>query len=68
MLSPTQEAINRYVRQYRDVHPYSPTMAEIAHGCGISSTSVVSYNLRKLEREGLLRVHRGIARGIEVTS
>jgi repressor LexA len=45
---------------------YPPTVRDIVSGCGISSTSVVDYNLDKLEREGYIRRHSGISRGIEL--
>jgi len=35
-------------------------------GCGISSTSVVNYNLNILEREGYIRRHPEVSRGIEL--
>jgi len=37
-------------------------------GCGISSTSVVDYNLNILEREGYIRRHREVSRGIELVT
>ena len=41
-------------------------MREIGTAVGISSTSVVDYNLRILEREGHLRRDRELSRGIEL--
>lgn len=37
-------------------------------GCGISSTSVVDYNLNILEREGFIRRRREVSRGIDLIS
>ena len=45
-------AILRYLRQRRE--PYPASYREIQAACGLSSTSVVSYNLGKLERAGLV--------------
>jgi repressor LexA len=45
---------------------YPPTIRDIASGCAISSTSVVKYNLDILERNGYIRRHGEIARGIEL--
>ena len=45
---------------------YPPSIRDIVSGCGISSTSVVDYNLNVLEREGYIRRHHGISRGIEL--
>ena len=36
-------------------------------GCGVSSTSVVDYNLNILEREGYIRRRRGVSRGVCLT-
>jgi repressor LexA len=44
---------------------YPPTIRDIAAGCGISSTSVVAYNLNKLEQAGYIRRHSDISRGIK---
>lgn len=45
----------------------SPTIREIADGCGITSTSVVNYHLDTLEKAGLIkRPRRGRSRRIEV--
>ncbi len=47
---------------------YPPTVRDILNGCKISSTSVVDYNLDILEREGYIKRHPGISRGIELIS
>ena len=44
---------------------YPPTIRDIAAGCGISSTSVVAYNLDKLAQAGYIRRHSDISRGIQ---
>lgn len=41
-----------------------PTMRELGEACGISSTFVVSYQLKKLERMGLIERREGVSRGI----
>ena len=43
-----------------------PTVRDIQSACDISSTSVVDYNLRLLERDGFIRRRPDIARGIEL--
>jgi repressor LexA len=45
---------------------YPPTIRDIVSGCGISSTSVADYNLDILEREGYIRRHHEVSRGIEL--
>ena len=53
-LSKRQKAILVYIEKYVDRHGYPPTIREIGAACDIPSTSVVNYNLNRLEREGLL--------------
>lgn len=55
-----------FLRSFWDEQGYPPTVRDIVNGCGISSTSVVDYNLDILEQEGYIRRHSGISRGIEL--
>lgn len=64
ILSPKQTAILEYLRGYIDHFGYSPCVRDIQEGCGISSTSVVDYNLKALERFGYIKREREISRGI----
>jgi len=64
-LSPKQERIINFVTEFLDDKGYPPTIRDIATGCGISSTSVVAYNLNKLEQAGYIRRHSDISRGIK---
>ena len=66
-LTPRQERVLNYLRDFIDEHGYPPSYRQIAQACQISSTSVVDYNLEVLEREGYLRRDRDISRGIELT-
>ncbi len=65
-LSPRQEQILEFVREYHTDRSYMPSVREIQAGCGLSSTSVVDYNLRILEREGYLHRSPDISRAIEL--
>lgn len=65
-LSPRQSRILEFVRRYVREHSYPPTVREIGDGVGISSTSVVDYNLRVLANRGYLRRDQAISRGIEL--
>ena len=67
-LSTKQRKIVRFIHNFCDDKGYPPTIRDIVKSCGISSTSVVSYNLNILEREGYLRRHSDIARGIELVA
>ncbi|MBA7634959.1 LexA repressor [subsurface metagenome] len=66
-LSTKQSRILDFLRQFLDDKGYPPTIRDIVKGCKISSTSVVEYNLRILEREGHLRRDREVSRGIELS-
>lgn len=61
-MSDRQAAILRYLKT-RPADP--PTVREIMAACGISSTSVVHYNLRELAAAGHIELH-GKSRGIRL--
>jgi repressor LexA len=65
-LSLRQQNIINFVKHFWQERSYPPTVRDIVNGCGISSTSVVDYNLDILEREGYIRRHPGISRGIKL--
>lgn len=65
-LSTRQNQILDFVRRYARDHAYPPTVREIGDGAGITSTSVVDYNLRVLAKRGLIRRDPSISRGIEL--
>jgi repressor LexA len=65
-LSDKQRRILEFVERFLDEHDYPPSIRDIQHGCGISSTSVVDYNLKRLEERGLLRRDREISRAIQL--
>ena len=67
-LSAKQQHIVDFIQDFVDDHDYPPSIRQIQEACGISSTSVVDYNLRILEKQGLLRRDREISRGIEMLS
>jgi len=66
VLSPKQQQMIDFVHRFWADRGYPPTVRDIVSGCGISSTSVVDYNLDILERRGYIRRHSGISRGIEL--
>lgn len=67
-LSARQEAILDFIRRFIEENGYPPTIRQIGSACGISSTSVVNYNLNKLESEGLLVRDREVSRGLRLPS
>lgn len=65
-LSEKQAHIFEFLKTWLDDRDYPPSIRDIQDGCSISSTSVVDYNLRKLEEKGFIRRDREISRGIEL--
>ncbi|MCC6388164.1 MAG: repressor LexA [Dehalococcoidia bacterium] len=65
-LSGKQQQIFEFLRTFLEDKDYPPSIRDIQEGCGISSTSVVDYNLRKLEEKGYIRRDREVSRGIEI--
>ena len=65
-LSDRQSAILDYIADFLDDNDYPPTIRDIQNALGISSTSVVDYNLKVLEQRNYIRRNRNISRGIEV--
>jgi repressor LexA len=65
-LSEKQLNIFRFIDRFLADRGYPPTIRDIQAGCGISSTSVVDYNLTILEREGYISRHADVSRGIRL--
>jgi repressor LexA len=65
-LSVRQQQMLQFIREFLHRHGYPPSIRDIAQAVGISSTSVVDYNLRVLERDGYIRRARDVSRGLEL--
>lgn len=65
-LSSRQQRILDFIQSFWTDRGYPPTVRDIVGGCGISSTSVVAYNLGVLESRGYIRRHPEVSRGIEL--
>ena len=65
-LSKRQKAILAYIKEFTGEHGYPPTIREIGQACDIPSTSVVNYNLNRLEREGLIIRDLKVSRGLRL--
>ena len=69
-LTPRQQRILDFIREYIRREQRAPSVRNIMDGAGVSSTSVVTYNLRALARAGELwlkldpRIGWGQSRGI----
>ena len=66
-LSDNQAAILQAIGDLLDRQPWPPTVREIRDEAGVISVSVVSYNMRILERMGYLSLTPWIARGVVIT-
>ena len=65
-LSPKQQNILDFLRRFIRDKNYPPSIRDIQEECGISSTSVVDYNLKALERMGHIHRDREVSRAIEL--
>jgi repressor LexA len=65
-LSTKQQRILDFLRGFIQEKDYPPSIRDIQIGCEISSTSVVDYNLKALERQGYIRRDREVSRAIEL--
>ena len=65
-LSVKQRRIFEFICEFMMENPFPPTIRDIARNCDISSTSVVDYNLRKLERDGYISRTADVSRGISL--
>jgi repressor LexA len=67
-LSRKQQAILHFIETFLEENDYPPTIRDIQTELGISSTSVVDYNLKALEARGVIRRNSKISRGIELVN
>ncbi len=66
-LSKRQQNILQFTRGYMEENGRPPTIREIGKAVGINSTSVVNYNLGKLEEKGFLSRDHDVSRGLRLT-
>jgi repressor LexA len=62
-----QRRILAYLEDFIQEHNYPPSIRDIQAALGISSTSVVDYNLDNLEKRGLITRRRRSSRSITLT-
>lgn len=65
-LTPRQRTVLEMIIRYVDREGYTPSMQDIADGCGFKSLSSVSHQLTQLELAGYIRRDLKKSRGIEV--
>ncbi len=66
-LSKRQQEILQFTRGYMEENGRPPTIREIGKAVKINSTSVVNYNLGKLEEKGYLSRDHDVSRGLRLT-
>lgn len=66
-LSTRQQDILKFTDDYIEDHGRPPTIREIGKEVGITSTSVVNYNLAKLEERGYMDRDPDVSRGLRLT-
>lgn len=65
-LSERQRGMIDFIRRFTQDKGYPPTIRQIGEAVGISSTSVVNYNLNKLEKDGHLTRDLKVSRGVRL--
>lgn len=66
-LSERQRRMVEFIEKFTVDSGYPPSIREIGKNVGISSTSVVNYNLNRLVDEGYLTRDKNVSRGIRMT-
>ena len=66
-LSERQRHMLEFIERFIVESGYPPSIREIGKAVGISSTSVVNYNLNRLVEEGYLARDKNVSRGIRMT-
>ncbi|MFQ6057916.1 MAG: transcriptional repressor LexA [Anaerolineae bacterium] len=67
-LSQRQQGMLQFIKDFIRRKGYPPSIREIGAAVGITSTSVVNYNLNILEKKGLIQRDRTVSRAIRPTS
>ena len=66
-LSDRQQKMLGFINEYVTQNSRPPTIREIGKAVGISSTSVVNYNLTRLKERGYLEREAEVSRGLKLT-
>ena len=65
-LSDRQRSMLAFIADFVEENNYPPSIRDIGAACSISSTSVVKYNLTKLEKDKLIRRDKEVSRGLSL--
>lgn len=66
-LTDRQSRMLDFIQQFSEENGYPPSIRQIGKNVGISSTSVVNYNLNRLVDEGYLSRDQNVSRGLRLT-
>jgi repressor LexA len=66
-LTDRQTRMLDFILQFSEENGYPPSIRQIGKNVGISSTSVVNYNLNRLVEEGYLSRDQKVSRGLRLT-
>lgn len=66
-LTERQRKMLSFIQHFGDENGYPPSIREIGGAVGITSTSVVNYNLNRLVEEGYLDRDQNVSRGLRLT-
>ena len=67
-LSERQQKILSFLETFTQENEYPPTIREIGAAVGISSTSVVNYNLNVLAKKGYIARDKTVSRGLRLAA
>ena len=62
----TRDRVLKFIRSFMAEKGYSPSVANIVEGCGLSSPNLAQYHLTVREREGVVRRTPGVFRSIQL--
>jgi repressor LexA len=68
VLTPPQERLFQFIREFIERKTCPPTVREIQRGLAMSSTSLVAFHLRNLEKKGAIVRRPRAARGLTIVS
>ena len=67
-LTEKQKDILKFIEAYIEEYDYPPSIRDIQNNCDISSTSVVKYNLDRLQEKGLMNRDSEVSRSISLNT
>ncbi|RLC84964.1 MAG: repressor LexA [Chloroflexi bacterium] len=63
-----QRQVLKFLEEYLETNEYPPTLREIGRAIDVKSTSLISYYLDQLEKQGRLVRQRSVSRGLRLVN